>query len=195
MNFGHLITVHNQLARSITLALSVPKPVMLVNLDEDFHPSVVDRFFHVKHHKKSHHKSQPKKKVHKHNYHHSKHWWKGLKKQLLQLEEIDLTEFKKMEKKLEEAHLDLDHDTKLTFYGLYKQAKYGDNVEEEPGMMSGFEAREKWNAWTADKGMSQEDAANKYIEKVEDVIDKEGSGASKIFVSMSALITLAYQFM
>ena len=33
-------------------------------------------------------------------------------------------------------------------------------------MMSGFEARGKWDAWNSKKGMSQEDAAAEYCQLV-----------------------------
>ncbi len=52
-------------------------------------------------------------------------------------------------------------------YGLFKQAKMGDNtVEARPGIMSGLEAGGKWDAWEAKKGLDQEDAAAQYVELV-----------------------------
>ena len=50
--------------------------------------------------------------------------------------------------------LNLDNDQKGTIYGLFKQAKEGDNTAAKPGMLSGFEAKGKWDAWEAKKGMS-----------------------------------------
>ena len=37
-------------------------------------------------------------------------------------------------------------------------------------MMSGFEARGKWDAWEANKGMSQEDAAAAYVTLVKELL-------------------------
>ena len=48
--------------------------------------------------------------------------------------------------------LSLDNDQKGKVYGLFKQAKEGDNSVDKPGMLSGFEARGKWDAWEAQKG-------------------------------------------
>ena len=36
--------------------------------------------------------------------------------------------------------------------------------------MSGFEARGKWDAWEAKKGMSKEDAAKEYVSLVKGVL-------------------------
>ena len=40
----------------------------------------------------------------------------------------------------------------------------GDNTASKPGMLSGFEARGKWDAWEANKGKSQEEAAQEYVD-------------------------------
>lgn len=53
----------------------------------------------------------------------------------------------------------MSDDQKGEVYGLFKQAKMGDNSVDKPGMLSGFEARGKWDAWEAKKGLSSEDAA------------------------------------
>lgn len=37
-------------------------------------------------------------------------------------------------------------------------------------MMSGFEARGKWDAWEANKGMSQEDAQAQYVTLVKGLL-------------------------
>ena len=37
-------------------------------------------------------------------------------------------------------------------------------------MMSGFEARGKWDAWEAQKGKSQEEAAGEYVAFVKEVL-------------------------
>ena len=64
----------------------------------------------------------------------------------------------------------MDNTQKGKVYGLFKQAKEGDNSASKPGMMSGFEARGKWDNWEAQKGMSQEDARAAYIALVNEIV-------------------------
>ena len=64
----------------------------------------------------------------------------------------------------------MDNDQKGKVYGLFKQAKEGDNTNDKPGMMSGFEASGKWTAWEANKGMSQDDAAAQYVTLVKEIL-------------------------
>ena len=59
-----------------------------------------------------------------------------------------------------------DNVTLLKIYGLYKQATLGDNGEKKPSF-SDFVARAKWDAWTANKGLSQDEARQKYIDLIE----------------------------
>jgi len=59
-----------------------------------------------------------------------------------------------------------DNPTLLKIYGLYKQATLGDNAEKKPSF-SDFVARAKWDAWTANKGVSQDEAKQKYIDLIE----------------------------
>ncbi len=60
------------------------------------------------------------------------------------------------------------NDLKLEFYGLYKQATEGDVSGKRPGMMD-FVARAKYDAWAKLKGMSKEDAMQKYINRLEEM--------------------------
>ena len=73
-------------------------------------------------------------------------------------------EFETYAQKLRDQKPALDNDQKGEIYGLFKQAKFGDNSVEKPGLMSGMEARGKWDSWEAKKGMSSEDAMAAYIE-------------------------------
>ncbi len=62
-----------------------------------------------------------------------------------------------------------DDDTMLELYSLYKQGSDGDVTGERPGFFdfvggAKFDAREKL------KGMSNEDAMQKYIDKVNDLL-------------------------
>ncbi|XP_043866326.1 acyl-CoA-binding protein homolog [Drosophila mojavensis] len=54
------------------------------------------------------------------------------------------------------------NDEFLEFYGLYKQATVGDNTTPEPGALD-VKAKAKWNAWTKNKGMSQDAAKAAYV--------------------------------
>jgi len=54
----------------------------------------------------------------------------------------------------------------LELYALYKQATVGDNETAQPWGIQ-FEARAKWDAWTKQKGVSQEDAKSQYVAYVE----------------------------
>lgn len=58
------------------------------------------------------------------------------------------------------------NDTLLRLYGLYKQATVGDNTASQPWQVQ-MEARAKWEAWTAQKGKSQDAAKAEYVTLVE----------------------------
>lgn len=77
-----------------------------------------------------------------------------------------MSDFDAVAQKLRDQKPNLSDDQKKEVYGLFKQATAGDNTAEKPGMLSGFEARGKWDAWEAKKGMSQDDAKQAYIDFV-----------------------------
>jgi diazepam-binding inhibitor (GABA receptor modulating acyl-CoA-binding protein) len=56
--------------------------------------------------------------------------------------------------------------TLLKMYGLYKQATEGDNSSAKPGF-SDLVGRAKWDAWTACKGQSADDAKQAYIDLID----------------------------
>ena len=56
--------------------------------------------------------------------------------------------------------------TLLKMYGLYKQATEGDNSSTKPGF-SDLVGRAKWDAWTACKGQSGDDAKQAYIDLID----------------------------
>jgi acyl-CoA-binding protein len=60
------------------------------------------------------------------------------------------------------------NDQKLEFYALYKQATVGDVSGKRPGMMD-FVGRAKFDAWEEVKGMSSDEAMQKYISRLEDM--------------------------
>lgn len=60
---------------------------------------------------------------------------------------------------------DTSNDEKLKFYSYFKQATEGDVKGDQPWAVQ-FEARAKWDAWAKLKGMSKEEAMQKYIDLV-----------------------------
>lgn len=63
----------------------------------------------------------------------------------------------------------LPDDKKLEIYALYKQGLIGDVNTARPGMLD-FKGKAKWDAWSAKKGLSQEDAQKQYIELVKGLL-------------------------
>ncbi len=61
-----------------------------------------------------------------------------------------------------------DNAVKLRLYALYKQGKEGDCTKPRPGMMD-FVGKAKHDAWTALKGLSQDEAKQAYIALVEEL--------------------------
>jgi diazepam-binding inhibitor (GABA receptor modulator, acyl-CoA-binding protein) len=59
-----------------------------------------------------------------------------------------------------------DNDTMLTLYALYKQGSQGDVSGDKPGFFD-FVGVAKYEAWEKRKGLTQEEAKQKYIELVE----------------------------
>lgn len=59
-----------------------------------------------------------------------------------------------------------DNATLLKIYGLYKQATLGDNTEKKPGF-GDMVGRAKWDAWSAVKGTSSDDAMQQYVDLIE----------------------------
>ncbi|XP_076236750.1 acyl-CoA binding protein 1 isoform X2 [Calliopsis andreniformis] len=57
----------------------------------------------------------------------------------------------------------------LQLYSLFKQATVGDCNTSRPGMLD-FKGKAKWDAWNEVKGMAQDIAKEKYIQKVEELI-------------------------
>ncbi|CAO3673936.1 unnamed protein product [Umbelopsis vinacea] len=60
-----------------------------------------------------------------------------------------------------------NNDQLLKLYGLFKQASFGDNNTSKPTF--DIKGRAKWDAWTANKGLSQEEAEKQYIALVEEL--------------------------
>ncbi len=60
-----------------------------------------------------------------------------------------------------------DNPTLLKIYGLFKQASEGDNTQTKRPAFSDFVARAKWDAWTANKGLTADAAKQGYIDLIE----------------------------
>lgn len=58
-----------------------------------------------------------------------------------------------------------DNDTLLKLYALYKQGSEGDMAGPKPGFFD-FVGTAKYEAWAKLRGMSHEEAQQKYIELV-----------------------------
>ncbi|KAI8049416.1 acyl-CoA-binding protein [Gilbertella persicaria] len=63
------------------------------------------------------------------------------------------------------------NDELLKLYALFKQATVGDNTTSKPTF--DIKGRYKWDAWTEVKGLSQEEAEQKYIALVEELKAKQ----------------------
>ncbi|XP_065053174.1 acyl-CoA-binding protein-like [Rhopilema esculentum] len=61
----------------------------------------------------------------------------------------------------------------LETYGLYKQVTVGDCNTERPGFLD-FTGKSKHDAWSSKKGMSKEEAQEKYIKLAEELKSKYG---------------------
>jgi acyl-CoA-binding protein len=57
------------------------------------------------------------------------------------------------------------NDELLELYGLFKQASEGDVKGSRPGMLD-FKGRAKFDAWSARKGKSKDDAKQAYVATV-----------------------------
>jgi diazepam-binding inhibitor (GABA receptor modulator, acyl-CoA-binding protein) len=67
----------------------------------------------------------------------------------------------------------MDNKTKLEFYSLFKQATEG-NVKGTRPWAVNVEARAKWDAWNARKGMSSEAAKAAYVKRLVAVLRSKG---------------------
>nr|WP_291948623.1 acyl-CoA-binding protein [Marinobacter sp.] len=87
-------------------------------------------------------------------------------------EEIDMSDLKTRfdaavnDIKTADGDFKPSNEMKLEFYALYKQGSEGDVSGKRPGMMD-FVGRAKYDAWEKCKGMSKDDAMQKYIDKLE----------------------------
>ena len=64
-------------------------------------------------------------------------------------------------------------DELLRLYGLYKQGSVGDATSKRPGMLD-VKGRAKFDAWAKLKGTGQEDAKQRYVDVVGQLVDRDG---------------------
>lgn len=65
------------------------------------------------------------------------------------------------------------NDDLLDLYALFKQATEGDVSGKRPGITS-FKKRAKYDAWADREGMGREEAMEKYVAKVEQLLEEVG---------------------
>ena len=74
--------------------------------------------------------------------------------------------FEDAQRRVKELKSAPSNDVLLDLYALYKQGTSGDVTGSRPGMMD-FKGRAKYDAWTGRKGMSKDDAKEKYVALVD----------------------------
>ncbi|HTA61079.1 MAG TPA: acyl-CoA-binding protein, partial [Bacteroidia bacterium] len=79
--------------------------------------------------------------------------------------------FEAAKKRVMELNEKPSNEKMLELYALNKQATIGDINADKPAMFD-FVAAAKYNAWNAKKGISKEDAQQKYIDFVEGLFQK-----------------------
>jgi len=70
----------------------------------------------------------------------------------------------------------MDNDELKEVYALFKQASIGDINTDRPGMFD-MKGKAKWDAWSSKKGMSQDEAKQKYVEFAAKMLEKHGARA------------------
>jgi acyl-CoA-binding protein len=63
---------------------------------------------------------------------------------------------------------DQPNNVQLSLYGLFKQAQVGDALGSRPGVFD-MRGRAKYDAWSSNKGLSQDDAKEAYILYVDEL--------------------------
>lgn len=66
-----------------------------------------------------------------------------------------------------------DNATMLKLYGLYKQGTEGDATGKRPSRLK-IRDRAKFDAWKDFSGTDQDEAKQKYIDLVDELVEKDG---------------------
>ncbi|KAH9998946.1 Acbp [Russula vinacea] len=72
-------------------------------------------------------------------------------------------------------------EDQLYFYSYYKQANVGDVNIPRPGMLD-FTGKAKWDAWNTRKGISKEEAWQKYVEKLLAILKAADTDEAKGYI-------------
>ncbi|RPD68452.1 acyl-CoA-binding protein [Lentinus tigrinus ALCF2SS1-7] len=73
-------------------------------------------------------------------------------------------------------------DEQLYFYKYFKQATVGDVNTSRPGMLD-FVGKAKWDAWKSVEGTSKEEAYEKYVEKLLEILKRADTEESKKYIA------------
>ncbi len=65
------------------------------------------------------------------------------------------------------------NDQLLELYGLYKQATDGDVTGSRPGLLD-LKGRAKFDAWAGRKGLTKDEAMNRYVAVVDALAARQG---------------------
>ena len=85
---------------------------------------------------------------------------------------MDKEAFENAVKKSKTLQSKPSNDILLQLYSLYKQATEGEVKGERPGGFD-FKGAAKYDAWAAQKGKSQDNAADEYIQLVDKLISEQ----------------------
>ncbi|CAF1013765.1 unnamed protein product [Adineta steineri] len=88
-------------------------------------------------------------------------------------------DFETAKSRLESSSVEVDNETKLKLYGLYKQSTAGVCSTPKPGLTD-FVGRAKWTAWSSLGKMTQQDAQQQYIQTVQQLVASSTSSNKNI---------------
>jgi acyl-CoA-binding protein len=100
-------------------------------------------------------------------------------------------DFETAKSRLESSSVEVDNETKLKLYGLYKQSTAGVCSIPKPGLTD-FVGRAKWTAWSSLGKMNQEDAQKQYIQTVQQLISSSTSNSKLKYLSFIENETICF---
>lgn len=86
-------------------------------------------------------------------------------------------DFEKAKKRLESSSIDVDNETKLKLYGLFKQSTQGVCSTSKPALTD-FVGRAKWTSWSSLGQLSKIDAQKQYIQLIDQLTSSSSSSRS-----------------
>ncbi|KAI0701892.1 acyl-CoA-binding protein [Cerioporus squamosus] len=81
-----------------------------------------------------------------------------------------------------EGPIQPSQEEQLFFYKYYKQATVGDVNTSRPGMLD-FVGKAKWDAWKSVEGTSTEEAYQKYVEKLIEILKRADTEEAKKYIA------------